>query len=209
MLPRDFGSTVQRTFISGGTRHLGRGPATAGRGARGRGPARPARRPASSTVREESAVSGLRRRKESQGRKRHILTDTGGLLVAVVVHGGEIQDRDGAPAVFAAIPRHFRLRHVFADGAYAGPARGRTEADPAGPLEIVHRPAGVKGFQLLADGSSSARSPESKPAAGQGLRDGHRDRRSGSSASSSSRAASQEPENLDHFELSGRSAIAS
>ena len=31
-------------------------------------------------------------------------------------------DRDGAPAVFAAIPRHFpRLRHVFADGAYAGP----------------------------------------------------------------------------------------
>jgi hypothetical protein len=33
--------------------------------------------------------------------KRHILTDTGGLLVTALVHGANIQDRDGAPAVLA------------------------------------------------------------------------------------------------------------
>ena len=51
----------------------------------------------------------------------------------------------------AAIPRHFpRLRHVFADGAYAGPKlEGALKRIGRWSLEIVHRPAGVKGFQLL------------------------------------------------------------
>ena len=51
-----------------------------------------------------------------------ILTDTGGLLVTALVHGANIQDRDGTPAVLASIRYAFPwLRHVFADGAYAGP----------------------------------------------------------------------------------------
>ena len=61
-------------------------------------------------------------RTRSGGRKRHILTDTGGLLVAARVHAANIQDRDGAPALLASIRYSFPwLRHVFADGAYAGP----------------------------------------------------------------------------------------
>ena len=74
---------------------------------------------------ESGGIRGFDAGKKVKGRKRHILTDTGGLLVAVVVHGAEIQDRDGAPAVFAAIPRQ-RLRRRRLCRAQA---RGRTEAD--------------------------------------------------------------------------------
>ena len=100
---------------------------------------------------ESGGIRGFDAGKKVKGRKRHILTDTGGLLVAVVVHGAEIQDRDGAPAVFAAIPRHFpRLRHVFADGAYAGPKlEGALKRIGRWSLESSTVPAGVKGFQLL------------------------------------------------------------
>ena len=73
---------------------------------------------------ESGGIRGFDAGKKVKGRKRHILTDTGGLLVAVVVHGAEIQDRDGATAVFAAIPRHFPPPAPrLADGAYAGRSR--------------------------------------------------------------------------------------
>jgi Transposase and inactivated derivatives len=38
-----------------------------------------------------------------KGRKRHLLTDTNGFLVAVIVHSAAIQDRDGAPSLLASI----------------------------------------------------------------------------------------------------------
>ena len=44
-----------------------------------------------------------------------------GLLVVALVHAADIQDRDGAPSVLARIRATFPwLRHVFADGGYAG-----------------------------------------------------------------------------------------
>ena len=59
--------------------------------------------------------------KKIKGRKRHILTDTTGLLVAAIVHEASIQDRDGAPRLLAAVRYAFPwLRHVFADAGYAG-----------------------------------------------------------------------------------------
>jgi transposase len=59
--------------------------------------------------------------KKIKGRKRHVLTDTGGLLVGAVVHTADIQDRDGAPAVLESVRYAFPwLRHVFADAAYSG-----------------------------------------------------------------------------------------
>ena len=55
--------------------------------------------------------------KKIKGRKRHILTDTSGLLVTALVHTADIQDRDGAPDVLTSIRASFPwLRHVFADG---------------------------------------------------------------------------------------------
>ena len=60
--------------------------------------------------------------KKIKGRKRHIVTDANGFLVGLVVHEASIQDRDGAIHVLHSIRRFYPfLRHVFADGGYAGP----------------------------------------------------------------------------------------
>ena len=55
--------------------------------------------------------------KQIKGRKRHLLVDTLGLVLAVVVHAANIQDRDGAKLVLARLTRKFsRLRCIWADG---------------------------------------------------------------------------------------------
>jgi transposase len=55
------------------------------------------------------------------GRKRHVVVDTLGLIVALVVHSAAVQDRNGAYAVLAKVLAGFhRLRVVWADGGYAG-----------------------------------------------------------------------------------------
>jgi len=59
--------------------------------------------------------------KKIKGRKRHILTDSTGLLVAAIVHEADIQDRDGAVPLLTSIRQRWPwLRHVVADGGYAG-----------------------------------------------------------------------------------------
>src|SRR5712692_5132583 len=69
---------------------------------------------------ESGGPCGYDAGKKIKGRKRHILTDTTGLLVAAIVHRADIQDRDGAPALLASIRGAFPwLRHVFADAGYA------------------------------------------------------------------------------------------
>jgi putative transposase len=58
--------------------------------------------------------------KKIKGRKRHLLVDTLGLVLAVVVHSAAIQDRDGARLVFDRCENLRRMKLVWADGAYAG-----------------------------------------------------------------------------------------
>ena len=54
-------------------------------------------------------------------RKRHILTDTGGFLIFILLHPAGVQDRDGAVDVLAALHKPLLcLRHIFAGGGYAG-----------------------------------------------------------------------------------------
>jgi putative transposase len=78
--------------------------------------------------------------------------DTLGLLLAVVVHPANIQDRDGARLVFAktkltgAWPR---LERVWADGGYAGKLITWVASFCQWVLEIVKRNDDVKGFKLL------------------------------------------------------------
>ena len=86
-----------------------------------------------------------------KGRKRHVLTDTNGLLVAAIVHAADIQDRDGAPALLASVRTLFPwLRHVFADGGYAGPKLETALAQiGTWTLEIIKRSDAAKGFELL------------------------------------------------------------
>jgi len=100
---------------------------------------------------ESGGVSGYDAGKKIKGRKRHILTDTSGFLVGAIVHAADIQDRDGAPSVLKAIRHAFPwLRHVFADGGYAGP---KLEASLTKigkwTFEIVKRSDTAKGFEVV------------------------------------------------------------
>lgn len=56
---------------------------------------------------ESGGISGYDAGKKVKGRKRHILTDTCGFLIFLLVHAADIQDRDGAVDVLAAIRRRF------------------------------------------------------------------------------------------------------
>jgi transposase len=89
--------------------------------------------------------------KKVKGRKRHILTDTMGVLVGAIVHTADIQDRDGAPLLLASVRDALPwLRHVFADAAYAGEKLERALATlGTWTLEIVRRADDAKGFVLL------------------------------------------------------------
>ncbi len=68
-----------------------------------------------------------------------------------MVHAADIQDRDGAPALLASIRSSFPwLRHIFADGGYAGPKLEKALAGLGDwTLEIVKRSDSAKGFVLL------------------------------------------------------------
>ena len=70
---------------------------------------------------ESGGPRGFDAGQKVKGRKHHIVTDTAGRLVGLVVHSAGTQDRDGAPAVLAAIRRLYPwLRHIVADGGHAG-----------------------------------------------------------------------------------------
>jgi len=88
--------------------------------------------------------------KKIKGRKRHILVDTLGLLLFVMVLRADIQDRDGAKLLFGKIKAIFpRLKLIWADGGYAGKLVEWVKQFCHWVLEIVKRSDGVKGFVLL------------------------------------------------------------
>jgi putative transposase len=100
---------------------------------------------------ESGGPRGLDAAKRIKGRKRHIVTDTEGFLLAVLVHTANVQDCHGAVPLLRKLRRRLPgLRHIFADRVYRGDQLLNALAD-CGPwtIEIVERPKGVKGFQLL------------------------------------------------------------
>lgn len=101
---------------------------------------------------ESGGPRGYDAGKKTKGRKRHIVTDTDGNLLALVTHTADIQDRDGAPGVIMQACESFpTLTHLFADGGYAGEKLKDALADIDGPsVEIVKRPPGVTGFVVIA-----------------------------------------------------------
>jgi len=100
---------------------------------------------------ESGGPRGFDAGKKIMGRKRHIVTDTEGFLVGAIIHAADIQDRDGAPDVLAEIRHSFPwLRHVFADGGYAGQKlRGALDKIGRWTLEIIKRSDAAKGFEVL------------------------------------------------------------
>ena len=76
--------------------------------------------------------------KRIAGRKRHILVDTQGNLVVVIVHPANIADRDGADWVLEeAIRNHERLQHIWADSAYSGELVEWWQSEHGITIEIV------------------------------------------------------------------------
>jgi len=100
---------------------------------------------------ESGGPRGYDAGKKIKGRKRHILTDTEGNLVHALIHTADIQDRDGAPLLLAEIIHRFPwLRHLFADGGYAGDKlRDALRRIGKWTIEIIKRSDKAKGFELL------------------------------------------------------------
>ena len=85
-----------------------------------------------------------------KGRKRHIVVDTQGLLLAVAVHPADVQDRDGAKLVISKLTGRFpRLSLIWADGGYAGKLIEWVATLTGWTLEIVRRPGNSHSFEVL------------------------------------------------------------
>lgn len=88
--------------------------------------------------------------KKINGRKRHIAVDTCGLILAVLVTGGHVQDRDAAEPLLWAVRACFpSIRLVWADSGYAGKLVDWATAQLALTIQIVAKLAGQTGFVVL------------------------------------------------------------
>ena len=75
------------------------------------------------------------------GRKRHLLTDTLGLLLAVMVHPADVQDRDGAETLLRRARRLFPfIERLIGDAGYQGPKMAAAvQRTGTWKIEIVRR----------------------------------------------------------------------
>src|SRR3954454_16380684 len=102
---------------------------------------------------EVGGVRGYDGGKKLRGRKRHIVVDSLGLLLVVLVTAASADDGTTAPRVLGRLTSEHRSRlgKIWADGKYHNPSLSAWhERSKAGyVIEVVSRPAGAKGFVLL------------------------------------------------------------
>ncbi len=100
-----------------------------------------------------TAVAGIRgydKGKQVNGRKRHLLVDTLGLLMAVVVTAASVQDRDGAKLLILRLPGACKkLRLIWVDGGYRGQLLDWVADRCRFRLQTVLRSDNQKGFVVL------------------------------------------------------------
>ena len=97
-----------------------------------------------------AATRGYDAGKKINGRKRHIVTDTIGLLLVVMVSAACVQDRDGGRGILRLL--HGTLASVslvYADGGYQGRLVALAQSAWGIVLEIVRKPADQQGFAVL------------------------------------------------------------
>jgi putative transposase len=98
-----------------------------------------------------AGVRGFDAAKNIKGRKRHLLVDTLGLLLTIVVTAASTQEREGARLVFARLHGSSKkLRRLWVDGGYRGaPLAEWVTARFRFVLEVVLRGEAQKGFAVL------------------------------------------------------------
>ena len=98
---------------------------------------------------ESGGPRGFDAAKRVKGRKRHIVTDTAGSLLAVLVQAANVQDNHAAVPLLKSLARPFpKLRHIFADRVYRGQKLLTALADPTKwTIEIVTRSQSIGTFK--------------------------------------------------------------
>ena len=87
--------------------------------------------------------------KKIKGIKRHIIADTLGLLLAVVIQSASVQDRDGATEVIKVMQENWRkVIKIFADGGYRGKLIDAVKKQYNIVIEIIKRDE-IKLFKIL------------------------------------------------------------
>lgn len=98
----------------------------------------------------QGGIRGFDGGKKINGRKRHILVDTLGFILAVVVHAADIPDREGGLLVLDKIANTFsRIKLIWADGGYRGDFIWIAKSLFNRVIEIVLRKDNSKGFKVI------------------------------------------------------------
>lgn len=89
--------------------------------------------------------------KRTKGRKRFICVDTLGLIIGLFVGQADLPERDGAKELMAEVLATYRLKKVFADGGFSGPAFASWVRQQSSQtiVEIIKRSDLIKGFVAL------------------------------------------------------------
>lgn len=104
-------------------------------------------------IADQAGERGYDAGKKITGRKRHLLVDTLGMILGILVTPASVQDRDGARTLLASLVLVFgRLQIIWADAGYLGELIAWVkQLRPFGKLrlEVVKRPEQRKGFQVV------------------------------------------------------------
>jgi len=104
-------------------------------------------------IADQAGERGYDAGKKITGRKRHILVDTLGMVLGIMITSADVQDRDGARSLLSSVVHMFgRLQVIWADAGYLGELIAWVkQLRPFGKLrlEVVKRPEQRKGFHVV------------------------------------------------------------
>lgn len=88
--------------------------------------------------------------KKVKGRKRHLVVDVLGLVLALWISTASMQDRDAGSTLVEQIHRDVpTVQKIWADSGYRGEWRKKAKKEWNVDVEIIERVPGTKGFKLL------------------------------------------------------------
>ncbi|MDQ3694325.1 MAG: IS5 family transposase [Chloroflexota bacterium] len=99
---------------------------------------------------EKRGARGYDAGKKVSGRKRHLVVDTLGLIHGLMVHPGNVQDREGAKLVLTPLIGQMpRMTKLWADAGYGGTLVAWVREEAGWDLEVVAKPPGATTFVVL------------------------------------------------------------